>query len=318
MTAARTSDRPRWKRSEGGGRFAIWLIRTIGLYGGRSVARLLLYPITLYFYFRRGPERRGMRAYLARVQGRPGNMRQVMRIIHRFSSTLLDRVFLLSHGRKGFHLEVEGEGELAALIEQGRGVLLVGSHFGSFEVLRCLSLDHHTPPLRMVVDKQATPQLTRLLEELAPELSRQVIDVSRGGPEATVAVANALAQGQLVGLLADRSRPGEHCLKVPFLGQPASLPVTPWLLAGTLKVPVVLCFGAYLGGNRYRLMFQHFSDGIELPRHNREAALREVLARYAAALEEKVRAYPYNWFNFHDFWAGSELGTNGDQPASDN
>ena len=49
---------PHWTdRPEGGGHFAIWLIRSIALYGGRPFARLFLYPITLYFYLRRGPER---------------------------------------------------------------------------------------------------------------------------------------------------------------------------------------------------------------------------------------------------------------------
>src|SRR5690606_24672480 len=61
-----------WKqRPEGGGWFAIWLIRNIGRYGGRTAARALLYPITLYFLLRRGPERRASRAYLARVLQRP-------------------------------------------------------------------------------------------------------------------------------------------------------------------------------------------------------------------------------------------------------
>src|SRR5690606_36154379 len=61
-----------WKqRPEGGGRFAIWLIRSIALRLGRAPARLLLYPITLYFLLVRGPERRASRAYLARVLGRP-------------------------------------------------------------------------------------------------------------------------------------------------------------------------------------------------------------------------------------------------------
>ena len=41
-------------RPEAGGWFAIWLIRSIGRYGGRGVARMLLYPITLYFLVRRG------------------------------------------------------------------------------------------------------------------------------------------------------------------------------------------------------------------------------------------------------------------------
>ena len=45
-------------RPEGGGRFAFWLIRTIALKCGRPCARLCLYPVTLYFFFRRGYERR--------------------------------------------------------------------------------------------------------------------------------------------------------------------------------------------------------------------------------------------------------------------
>ena len=59
-----------WKqRPEGGGRFAIWLIRAIALYGGRRAARLCLYPITGYFYLRRGPERLASAQYLQRVFG---------------------------------------------------------------------------------------------------------------------------------------------------------------------------------------------------------------------------------------------------------
>ena len=59
---------PHWKqRPEGGGRFAIWLIRSIASRGGRALARACLYPITLYFLVMRGPERRASRAYLERV-----------------------------------------------------------------------------------------------------------------------------------------------------------------------------------------------------------------------------------------------------------
>ena len=54
----------------GGGWFAVWLIRSIGLRFGRSAARSLLYPITLYFYFRRGAERRASYRFLERALGR--------------------------------------------------------------------------------------------------------------------------------------------------------------------------------------------------------------------------------------------------------
>ncbi len=68
---------------------------------------------------------------------------------------------------------------------------------------------------------------------------------------------------------------------------------------------MVLCFGIYLGGNRYRLIFEPFSDRIEIPRQNRGPALNAVISRYAQRLEHYVRLAPYNWFNFYDFWQTS-------------
>ena len=84
---------PHWlDRPEAGGWFAIWLIRFVGLHFGRGFARVFLYPISLYFYFRRGPERRAARDYFLRLDGKPGSTWQVMRLIHAFASTILDRV----------------------------------------------------------------------------------------------------------------------------------------------------------------------------------------------------------------------------------
>jgi len=83
-------------RPEGGGRFAIWVIRTIALRCGRPCARALLYPATVYFFLRRGYERRVSYAFLERALGRKATAWEVMRHIFSFASTMLDRVFLLS------------------------------------------------------------------------------------------------------------------------------------------------------------------------------------------------------------------------------
>ena len=117
-----------WKeRPEGGGRFAIWLIRAIAQYGGRVLSRLLLFPITLYFLIVRGPERRASRAYLSRVLGRPASLWEVARHIHCFASTILDRVFLLSGQFRRFDIQVHGLDMLHEQMDKGRGVLLFRS-----------------------------------------------------------------------------------------------------------------------------------------------------------------------------------------------
>ena len=289
-------------RPEAGGWFAIWLIRFIGLHFGRGFARLFLYPITLYFYFRRGPERRASRDYFLRLTGKPGSAWQVMCLIHAFASTILDRVFLLARGIDGFRITTRGVDELHRQVDRGRGVLLLGAHVGSFEVLRVLATRRPECKVKLVMDKSKTPALTALLEALAPELADSVIDTARGGMDIVLALSEAAREGAMITLLGDRGRPHELMRDVPFLGSDAPFPTAPWQIAALLEVPVVLCLGMYRGGNRYDLIFETLAESVELPRTGRAVALDAHVRHYAARLEHHLRDAPCNWFNFYDFW----------------
>jgi len=301
-------------RKEGGGRFALWLIRTIGLTFGRNCARLLLYPITLYFFLRRGYERRVSYAFLQRAFGRPGNAMQVMRHIHCFASTILDRVFLLADRFVRFDVRVNGLEELTSRMQPHRGVLLLGAHVGSFEVLRVLAVERPDVKVCAVLDTQKTPALTEMLHALNPAIARNVIDASRPSTEIVLALGEAVQEGALVTLLADRARTHEATVVVDFMGAPAAFPVAPFLIGSVLKVPIVMCLGMYRGGNRYDLYFEAFADELVLPRRARKAELRAAAQRYASWLENHVRQDPYNWFNWHDFWNVEELDV--DEPVA--
>lgn len=295
------------RRPEGGGRFAIWLLRGVALRIGRAPARLLLYPITLYFLLRRGPERRAARAYLARVLGRPARLVDVARLIHRFAGTVLDRVYLLGEQFRRFAVTTHGLEALHAAMDRGRGVLLLGSHLGSFEALRVLSLQRPDVRVRAVLDVGQNAAVTELLGALNPAIAASVIDARQDGTAVVLAIKEALDAQALVTLLADRARPDEPALRANFLGAPAPFPTAPWLIAAALKVPVVLCFGLYRGGNRYELHFETFADELAIERRDRAAALGTILARYAARLEHYTRYEPWNWFNFYDFWQSEAL-----------
>jgi len=293
-----------WKqRPEGGGRFAIWLIRSIARYGGRTVSRVLLYPITLYFLLVRGPERRASQAYLQRLHGRPARLIEVARHIHCFAATILDRVFLLSDQFHKFDLRIHGREELHQEIDRGRGVLLFGSHLGSFEVLRVLSRLRPDVRVRVVMDRGQNAALTALLEALNPEIAATVIDATQDGATIALAIKDATDSGALVGLLVDRARPGENLQPVEFLGAPAAFPSAGFMIAMALGIPIVLSFGLYRGGNRYDLYFETFAIEHPVPRSRRREVLAAAQARYAARVEHYLRLAPYNWFNFYDFWS---------------
>jgi predicted LPLAT superfamily acyltransferase len=290
------------ERPEAGTAFAYRLIVAIARLCGRRAARLLLYPITLYFLIRRGPERRASRAYLERITGQPVGWRQVARHIRWFASVILDRAFLLSERFKRFDIRVYGLDDLRAAWGQQRGVLVFGSHLGSFDALRVLAQVRPDVNVRVVIDTDQNPALSQILNALNPDLARSIINARRDGMTTTLAIKEALDQRALVTLLVDRARPGNEVALCNFLGRPAPFPVGPWQLAAALKVPVVLCFGLYRGGNRYDLYFEPFADPLILERTRREEHLREVVARFAARLEHYARDAPYNWFNFYDFW----------------
>ncbi|WP_413975396.1 acyltransferase [Stenotrophomonas acidaminiphila] len=292
-----------WKRRpEGGGRAAIRLIAAIARHGGRGIARLCLYPITGYFLLVRASERRASRAYLGRVLGRRARLRDVARHIHTFAATILDRVFLLGGRMDLFDIRTEGTGELLARLDKGRGVLLFGSHLGSFDALRALGRQRPDLKLRVLLDRGHNAAITELLAELDPGLAAGIIDAGQGGPAVVLAIQQALQEGAMVALLVDRARPGETALAAPLLGTPAPFPTAPWLIASVLKAPVMLAFGLYRGGNRYDLLFEPFATAVDVPRAQRAEALSALVHRYAGRLEHHLRGAPWNWFNFYDFW----------------
>ncbi len=292
-----------WKRRpEGGGRAAIRLIAGIARHGGRGIGRLCLYPITAYFLLVRGSERRASRAYLGRALGRRASLWDVARHIHIFAATILDRVFLLGGRMDLFDIRTDGTQALLEQLDEGRGVLLFGSHLGSFDALRALGRQRPDLKLRVLLDRAHNAAITELLAELDPGLAAGIIDAGQGGPAVVLAIQQALEEGARVALLVDRARPGETALQAPLLGALAPFPTAPWLIASVLKAPVMLAFGLYRGGNRYDLLFEPFAPALDVPRAQRAEALSALVHRYAGRLEQHLHDAPWNWFNFYDFW----------------
>jgi len=305
-----------WKdRPEGGGRFAIRLIGGIARHGGRGIARACLYPITLYFFCMRGTERRASRDYLQRVRGRPASALAVTRHIHTFAATILDRVFLVAGRTRLFDIRSSGTEALLQLLDQGRGVLVFGSHLGSFDALRVLARERPELKLRVLMDRSHNAAITELLAELDPSLAAGIIDAGQDGASIVLAIQQALEAGEMVSLLVDRVRPGEAFVSAPLLGEQAAFPSAPWLIASALKAPVVLAFGLYRGGNRYDLRFETFAETVDIPRPRRSEILSTLIHRYAGRLEHHLRLAPYNWFNFYDFWHSQARATSADLPA---
>ena len=288
---------------ERGHPWALRLILWIALHIGRPVGRALLYPITLYFLATATAARRGSRQFLRRVLNREPGWRDLFRHIHCFAATILDRAYFLTGRLEPFEIEVVGGSLVLDQAASGRGALLLGSHLGSFEVLRAMGVLVRHLPIRIMMKTEHNQAITRLLDTLNPTLAQTIIPI--GQPETLLKVQESLEQGFMVGALGDRVAQGDKTVRCLFFGQEAVFPTGPILLAALLDCPVILFFGLYQGGNRYEIHFERLTDRIALDRRRRQEQLSVWVQRYADRLEHYARMAPYNWFNLYDYWEES-------------
>ncbi|RML85666.1 hypothetical protein APX70_03415, partial [Pseudomonas syringae pv. maculicola] len=75
-------------------------------------------------------------------------------------------------------------------------------------------------------------------------------------------LSQRLDEGEWLAIAGDRvALHGGRNVRVDFLGQPATFPQGPWLLAGLLKCPVNLFF-CLKGPKGYRVILEPFADAI--------------------------------------------------------
>jgi predicted LPLAT superfamily acyltransferase len=290
--------RQEWlERRERGATSLIRLFVWVALHLGRSIARLLLYPICGYFLLFSAGSRAASRGYLARVLDRAPRLVDLFRHYHAFGSCVLDRVFLLNDQTDRFRFAVHGEEIVNEIIAQREGCLLLGAHLGSFEVVRALGRRRTDVAVSLLMYEENARKIGTALNAINPALGLEIIAL--GKSNSMIEVEARLDRAHFVGVLADRSLKSESCPRLPFLGAPAAFPLGPFRMAVLLDRPVVLMLGLYRGGNRYEIHFERL-DAPGACGAGRPA--EEMMRRYAARLEHYCRMAPYNWFNFYDFW----------------
>ncbi len=297
---------------------ALRSIRWIAFHLGRPAARLLLYPITLYFLLFASAQRRASLHYLARVLNRKPTLLDVARHIHCFASTILDRVYLITGQFEKLEIIFPSENmpRRYSKYGTGSGCILLGSHVGSFEVFRSYGLIKGSMPIKILMYEGQNPMLIQILNALNSELADMIIPMT--GPDSLLQVKDAIEAGSAVGMLGDRimNAEKEKTVRCTLLGGQVLLPAAPVLIAATLKVPIIVFFGLYLGGNRYRIHFELLGENIVLDRQTRQQDIQYWMQKYADILERQILSTPYNWFNFYDYWQ-DERPESQQQPTAD-
>src|SRR5437867_5021727 len=222
----KASEADRWATlPERGTPTSLRVIAWIAAHIGRWGARLLLYPITLYFVITARSALRTSYEYLKRLRGESARWWHVFRHFHCFAATILDRVYLLRGDFERFGITVHGKEIVHRQIESRKGSILLGSHLGSFELLRALGVLQRSFSLKVLMDPLHNQNITRFFDALNREIAATVIAPDR--PDTLIRVKESLDAGCFIGMLGDRISGGDKTTQCQFLNARGHVPSRP-------------------------------------------------------------------------------------------
>jgi len=307
----------RWDSRSVGRRWQFSFFAFLLRVGGRRLAYLCMYVVVAWYVLLRPFVRRRCRYYLDRrfpeVRNPLVRLWHDYRRIEALGESLIDRGAFGLLGPEALQLDFPEGARLRELLEEGRGLILLNSHVGCWQVAMS-AFWYLRVPVSIVMHQGAAdidPRWFRVSEEGAASsdakesvwgpLSFSIIDPAQpmGGVLQMIAV---LKQKHVLGLMADRVFGDDpNTLSTPFLGAPVHFPVSPYRLASMQGTPIAVVFSHKTGLSRYHIeLARVIRVPAELGRSN--AAYAPYLGQFVEALEAFASSHPWEFFNFHDMW----------------
>lgn len=269
---------------------------------GVTPAYWLLIFVALYFWLFSYKSSKPLFHYFHQKMGysRMKSLRKLYTNYYRFGQTLIDKVVVMAGIRNKFTFHFDGEDNLHKIVARNRGGLLLSAHLGNWEIAGHLFKRLGTR-INIVMYDGEHRQIKNYLEQVTGKRNMNII-VIKDDISHIYAINEALRNNELVCMHADRFVEGSKSIVGDFLGEPARFPIGPFVLAATFKVPVSYVF-AFKETNRHYHLYA--SEVKEYTTGSKDMITREILTDFIWHVEDKVKQYPEQWFNYYNFWQQS-------------
>jgi predicted LPLAT superfamily acyltransferase len=297
-----------WTSRSIGSRFQHGIFYALIRLGGRRAAYLLLYFVAAWYALFRPLVRKRCAPYLNRRFGArsgPGRLLDVYRISLSLGKALIDRAVVGILGPSAMEVALEGGDELKALVEEGKGLIVVMSHVGLWQAAMS-ALGHLETPVHMLMQREEGDVDRHYFEHAGIKCPYSVIDPA-GFLGGAVEMVDVLNRGEVLCVMGDRVfGEDKNTLRTDFLGAQAPFPISAYTLAASTGAPIAVFFSWKTGPASYRLaLAETIRVDSSVKRSRGVDGFRPFLPslrRYVDALEGYARKYPYQFFNFFDMW----------------
>lgn len=278
---------------------------------GRWVFKLVLFPVTAYFWLRYPDKRAASIDFLNNVWKCPDNtlvkkptLLTSMYHFFYFGDAIIDKLGAWSGKIPESALNFPDEKLWLDLKETGRGAVVITSHLGNVDMCRAFAHALTGSKLTVLVHTHHAGKFNRVLEKINPRSGFELLQVSEISPLTGMQLKERVEAGELIVIAGDRTSQ-QHSSKVQklsFLNKPAYFSEGPFILASILDCPVYLLFGFKRADNDYTVIFEHFSNSLKMKRQGRQEQLTKIMQQYADRLAYYAVRWPLQWYNFFDFW----------------
>lgn len=219
-----------------------------------------------------------------------------------FGQIILDKVAILASFHNKFSFDFEGEEHLRKMTENKTGGLLISAHIGNFEIAGQL-LKRLNTKVNIVMLEAEHRKIKNYLSEIYIENNVNIISIKNDYSH-IYEISKAFENKEIVCIHGDRFVKISKTLKAFFLNKEAKFPGGPFYLATKFNIPVSFVFA--MKENKFHYHFYASTPEYyylsQLNIKKREANIRKMLNNYIYNLEQNVKKYPAQWFNYYNFW----------------
>ena len=223
-----------------------------------------------------------------------------------FGQIILDRFAVFAGKKNYFDVEIVGYEYFQDLANGEKGFIMAGSHIGNFEIGGYL-LHSERKPINALIyaGETATMQDNRakILNSNNISLIPVLSDMSH-----LFAANAALQNGEIVSMPCDRNHGSAKSIECRFLNGQADFPVGAFALAAAFSVEVLAIFCIKISTKKYKIFVQPIRRGepacssVACSPTTQKEKISEMVFSYVKELENVVKQYPEQWFNYYKFW----------------
>lgn len=212
-----------------------------------------------------------------------------------FSQVVIDK-FAMYAGKR-INVETEGFNHYLERAAKEPGFMHLSSHIGNYEIAGYTLVSEHKIMNALVFGGEKESVMAnrnKMFEGTNTRMIPVKSDMSH-----LFEIDNALSNGEIVTMPADRIHGSPKSIECTFLGHKAKFPQGPFSVATMRGLDVLAVNVMKEGWSKYKIYITPISYDKTA---TRKEQIRQLSEAYIAELEKRLKQYPTQWYNFFEFW----------------